>query len=87
MFLYGYKSAFNADDTGDAFLYGALGSTSDLMEKKHRILGWNIQEVQGKVRPSEKEVDSLGPDFREAWDAKFKEHPEKPLAIMALIAG
>lgn len=87
MFLYGYKSAFNADDTGDAFLHGALGSTSDLMKKKHRILGWNIQEVQGKVRPSESEVDSLGPDFREAWDAKFKDHPEKPLAVMALIAG
>ena len=87
MFLYAYKSSFNADDTGDAFMHGKLGSMEDLMRDNHKILGWNMQEIQGKVRPTENEVDLLGPEFRKAWDAEFKDYPDKPLAVMALAAG
>jgi len=84
---YGYKSTFSAEETGDALLYGRMGSMEDLIKEKHKILGWNAQEMQGKVRPSEEEIDALGPEFRRAWDAEFKDRPEKPLVVLNLIAG
>ncbi|KAF2437720.1 GMC oxidoreductase [Karstenula rhodostoma CBS 690.94] len=84
---YGYKSAFTADETGDALLYGRMGSIEDLIKQNHKILGWNAQEVQCKIRPNQEEVDSLGLEFREAWDAEFKDRPEKPLVVLNLIAG
>lgn len=84
---YGYKSNFTAEETGDALLHGRMGSMEELMKEKHKILGWNAQEVQSKVRPSEKEVDDLGPEFRKAWDAEFKDRPEKPLFVLNLVAA
>ena len=87
LMTYGYKSAFGPEDTGDAFIHGRMGSMEAHMKAKHKMLGWNAQEIQAKIRPSEEEVDSLGPAFREAWNAEFKDHPEKPLVIFALIAG
>lgn len=35
-------------------------------------------------RPTEEEVDALGPEFRKAWDRDFKNVPDRPLMIMAL---
>ena len=40
--------------------------------------------VEGKVRPTEKEVEALGPEFKAAWDKDFKEQKDRPLMIMAL---
>ncbi|KAJ4291645.1 hypothetical protein N0V90_009540 [Kalmusia sp. IMI 367209] len=84
---YGYKSSFAANETADALLYGRMGDMGELMKNKHKILGWNAQEVQGKFRPTETEVDALGPDFRKAWDFEFKNQPEKPVVVLSLIAG
>jgi alcohol oxidase len=44
----------------------------------------NICATEGKVRPTEEEVDKLGPEFRKAWDADFKNAPDRPIMIMAL---
>lgn len=87
LLAYGYKSTFTAHETGDALLSGQMGSMEDLMENKHKILGWNAQEVQGKIRPREEEVDALGPEFRKAWDAEFKDHPDKPMVVFTLVAA
>ena len=84
---YAYKSTFGAEDTGDALLYGKMGTMEELIKANHKILGWNAQELQGKFRPTEDEVDALGADFRKVWDVEFKDHPEKPLVVLNLIAG
>lgn len=37
---YGYKSSFSAEETGDALLYGRMGTIEDLIKQNHQILGW-----------------------------------------------
>ncbi|KAF2168715.1 GMC oxidoreductase [Zasmidium cellare ATCC 36951] len=48
------------------------------------LLGTNAMDGQGKFRPTEEEVDAIGPDFRKAWDRDFKDVPDRPLMILAL---
>lgn len=43
-----------------------------------------VYRIEGKVRPTEKEVEALGPEFKAAWDRDFKEQKDRPLMIMAL---
>lgn len=47
----------------------------------------NAQEVQCKIRPNAKEIDNLGPEFKDALDTEFGDKPEKPLVVPSLIAG
>jgi alcohol oxidase len=44
----------------------------------------NISRTAGKFRPTEEDVDALGPEFRAAWDRDFKEAKDRPLMIIAL---
>lgn len=41
-------------------------------------------DAEGKFRPTEAEVDALGPEFRKAWDKDWKNVPDRPLMIIAL---
>lgn len=74
-------------DTLDGVVFGRLGSLEDLMKANHKILGWNGQQIQGKVRPTEEEVAELGPEFQKAWHNEFKDYPEKPIVVFSVIAG
>lgn len=40
-----------------------------------------------KIRPTEKEIDEMGPTFRKAWDAYFKDKPDKPLMFGSVVNG
>jgi alcohol oxidase len=87
LIAYPYLNNLAAEETLDAFVFGRMGNSEDIIKSQHKILGWNAQDVQAKVRPTEAEVDALGPEFREAWDKEYKEHPGKPMAIFAPISG
>ncbi|KAK7719626.1 hypothetical protein SLS64_001803 [Diaporthe eres] len=87
LLVYPYFSNLAPADTLDKFIYGSQETQEKLIENKHKMLGWNAQEVQGKVRPNESEVAALGPEFQAAWDREFKPSPDKPLAIITAIAG
>lgn len=87
LLVYPYFSSLAPADTLDKFIYGSQETQAELIETKHKMLGWNAQEVQGKVRPTETEVAALGPEFQAAWDREFKPNPDKPLAIITAIAG
>ncbi|KAK4104041.1 GMC oxidoreductase [Parathielavia hyrcaniae] len=84
---YPYLNSLDAADTLDALIYGRMGSPEELIKAGHPMLGWNAQEVQGKVRPSDAEAAALGPQFKAAWDREFKDQPEKPMAVFTVIAG
>lgn len=75
------------DDTLDGLILGRKGSWEDLMKSENKMLGWNGQEVQVKIRPTDAEVAALGPEFQRAWDEEFKDYPDKPLVVMTLLAG
>lgn len=87
LLFYPYFSNLEPSDTLDKFIYGSQETQEELIKSKHEMLGWNAQEIQGKVRPTEAEVAALGPDFQAAWDREFKQIPDKPLAIISVIAG
>ncbi|KAI0472730.1 putative alcohol oxidase [Xylariaceae sp. FL0804] len=84
---YAYKNALNIDETLDGLVLGKMGSWEDIMKSNTKMMGWNGQEIQGKVRPSDDEVAALGPDFQKAWDQEFRNRPDKPLAIFNVVAG
>lgn len=85
LLLYGYKSGLAPEDTLDSLLYGQGEGLED--DVKARMLGWNAQDVQGRVRPSDDDIAGLGPEFQAAWDEEYKNFPEKPLALFTLIGG
>lgn len=87
LLVYSYFSNLAPLDTLDKFIYGSQETQEELIKTKHKMLGWNAQDIQGKVRPSETEVAALGLDFQAAWDREFKPIPDKPLAIITVIAG
>ncbi|SPQ20683.1 22534b16-5b0f-439d-a696-17feedea025a [Thermothielavioides terrestris] len=87
LLVYPYHNSLDATDTLDALVYGRMGSPEELIKEGHPMLGWNGQEVQGKVRPTDAEAAALGPAFKEAWDREFKDHPEKPIAIFTVLGG
>jgi alcohol oxidase len=63
----------------------------DLREKarlnKDPVLGWNACDVSLKMRPTEAEVDDLGPAFREAWNREFRDIPNRPLMLMSFVSA
>ncbi|KAI8628943.1 alcohol oxidase [Xylariaceae sp. FL1651] len=82
--LASYKSSMNEDETLDGLLAGRL-NPMELIQSNHKILGWNAQDVTCKLRPTEEDVASLGLEFQEAWNKEFKDKPNKPLMMMALV--
>lgn len=84
---YPYLNNMAVTDTLDGVVFGRLGSLEDLMKENHKMLGWNGQQIQGKVRPTEEEIAELGPEFQKAWDKEFKDYPEKPLVVFSVVAG
>lgn len=84
---YHYKSSMSVEETGDtAFRDPATGIASLLMSRSP-MLGWNGFDASSKIRPTETEVNSLGQDFRNAWDRDFKAHPAKPLGTVIMSTG
>lgn len=60
---YPYLNALVPSDTLDGLILGRMGSYENLIKNKEKMLGWNGQEIQGKIRPTEAEIAALGPDF------------------------
>ena len=40
-----------------------------------------------KMRPTQKELDSMGPGFTERWETFYKKNLDKPVAGIAVLAG
>ncbi|KAK8105089.1 hypothetical protein PG999_008448 [Apiospora kogelbergensis] len=82
--VYTYKTALPPDETGDALMAGRL-DVGELLRTKANILGWNMQDITCRLRPTDKDVATMGPEFQAAWDRDFKHNENKPLAMMASI--
>lgn len=77
----------DVNDTLDGLVFGRLGSMEDLIKNSSKLLGWNGEQVQGKVRPTDDEVAELGPAFQKVWDNDFRNFPDKPLMVFTILAG
>ncbi|RDA90935.1 hypothetical protein CP533_5358, partial [Ophiocordyceps camponoti-saundersi (nom. inval.)] len=84
---YPYLNDMSVTETLDGLYCGRMGEWEHLMRENDKILGWNGQQLQAKVRPTDSEVAALGPEFQKAWDEEFRDHPDKPLAVFSVVAG
>lgn len=81
--LWAYRTNLRPDETINGFQDGRF-DIDKAIKDANELLGTNGMDAQGKFRPTEKEVDALGPEFRKAWDRDFKDRPDRPLMILAL---
>ncbi|KAK8867485.1 alcohol oxidase [Apiospora arundinis] len=81
---YTYKTALDPEETADALMAGRL-DMGELMRTNADILGWNVQDVTCKLRPTEADIAALGPEFQAAWERDFKHKENKPMAMMAAL--
>lgn len=81
--LWAYRTNLSPKETINGFQDGRV-DIDDAIKQGDELLGTNGMDAQGKFRPTEAEVDALGPEFREAWDRDFKNAPDRPLMILAL---
>jgi alcohol oxidase len=86
LMVYPYYSSLNEDETLDALVSGRL-DVGEAIQKNASILGWNAQDVQGKLRPTDTEVAELGPAFQGMWDREYKNNFNKPLFLTALLCA
>lgn len=80
-----YRTNLKPDETIDGILSGRTDAAT-LIANNDKILGWNSIDVCAKVRPTDAEAASLGPEFKEAWERDFKNSPNKPLMLMGLVS-
>ena len=85
LLLYPYKTSLEPSQTIDDILSGRVDA-AELIKNKDKRLGWNSVDVCSKLRPTEDEVSALGPDFKEAWDRDYKNAPNRPLMLCALVS-
>lgn len=84
LITYPYYTNLNEEETLDALFSGRLDA-GDAIQKNASILGWNGQDVTGKLRPTDEEVAKLGPAFQAVWDEDYKNNANKPLLLTALV--
>jgi alcohol oxidase len=78
MVWYDYQSALGLDETvNEAGLNPEL--IGRWVQEKHPKSGWNGIGASYKVRPDDKEVASLGPDFQHHWNQNFVHGAPRPL--------
>ncbi|KAK5630339.1 hypothetical protein RRF57_006054 [Xylaria bambusicola] len=83
--MYPYNSSLRPDETLDS-LYSGRISLDNMIAAKHEMLSYGGVDVQSKLRPTEADVEALGPKFKAAWDKNFGDKPDKPLTIISPVA-
>ncbi|KAI2464166.1 putative alcohol oxidase [Annulohypoxylon bovei var. microspora] len=84
--MYGYESNLGPEETIEGIISGRL-SPEELIKDNAKILGWNSVDCQAKLRPTDTDIDNLGPEYKDAWNREFKDFPDKPLMMMSPVAG
>ncbi|KAI1421237.1 GMC oxidoreductase [Xylaria sp. FL1777] len=86
LFLYPFKTSLKPHETIDELISGRL-SWEEAAKRKDPRLGWNSVDVAGKLCLTEEEAAALGPEFKAAWDRDFKDKPNRPVMLMAMLNG
>ncbi|KAI1773250.1 GMC oxidoreductase [Hypoxylon cercidicola] len=86
LIAYVFNTSLGPEETGDALVTGRL-PIEDAIAQKHPHLGWNFVDICSKLRPTDAEIEAMGPEFQAAWDKDFKDLPNRPLMLMAVCSG
>ncbi|KAH8165135.1 hypothetical protein CIB48_g3111 [Xylaria polymorpha] len=84
LILFPFKTALEPHETLDELISGRL-SVKEATERKDPRLGWNTIDVAAKLRFTEEDAASLGPDFKAAWERDFKHKPNRPVVLLVLL--
>jgi alcohol oxidase len=84
--LYPYKTSLKPEQTIDGLLSGRK-DFGEAIQNKDPMLGWNAIDVCSKLRPSDAEVDQMGPQFKEHWDKDFKDRPSRPVMLCGVVSS
>lgn len=78
-----YRTCLTNRETINGIAHGKR-DVEAMVKSNDNLLGWNSMDASGKFRPKDRDVEALGPEFKEAWDRDFKPEPNRPLMITAL---
>ena len=81
--LYAYRTSLTPRETINGFVNGRF-DIQEAIKKNDELLGWNSMDASGKFRPTDADVEALGPEFKKAWETDFKNAPDRPLMIIAM---
>jgi alcohol oxidase len=85
LLLYPYRTNLKEHQTIDGILSGRKDA-AEMIKSNDKMLGWNAIDICAKLRPTEEEAASLGPEFQTAWDRDFKNAPNRPLVLCGLVS-
>ena len=81
-----YRTSLQPTETLDA-LWSGRRIQEAAIKDKDPLLGWNACDIYGQIRPTDEEVDQLGPHFMKAWDEDFKDYSNKPFMLIGTVSG
>ncbi len=81
--LWSYRTNLSPRECINGFQDGRW-DIDEAIRNSDELLGTNAMDAQAKLRPTEAEVEALGPEFKKAWDRDFKDAPNRPLMILAV---
>ena len=84
LMAYPCYSSLKEDETLDALISGRT-DPMELIKENASILGWNAQDVNIKLRPTQSEVAALGANFQDAWEREFEKTLNRPLVLGSLL--
>ena len=79
----------NETSTLDDFLRGDKDVQRELFAEwetspEKARLSSNAIDAGFKIRPTEEELKTMGPEFNELWDKYFKDKPDKPVMYVVV---
>ncbi|TRM68313.1 GMC oxidoreductase-domain-containing protein [Schizophyllum amplum] len=82
----------NESFTLDEFLRGDKETQKELFAEwesspEKARLSSNAIDAGFKIRPTEEELKTMGPEFNELWDKYFKDKPDKPVMFGSIVSG
>lgn len=86
LILLPFKTCLDPRETSDSFISGRV-TEEDLRNSNDKMLGWNSVEVSAKLQPSEADRERLDKDLLAAWERDYKDKPNRPMMLMAIING
>ncbi|CAD0097278.1 unnamed protein product [Aureobasidium mustum] len=82
--LYPYKTSLKPSESLDGLLSGRK-DFGEAIQNQDPMLGWNGIDVCSKIRPTDKEIEAMGPNFKEHWNRDFRDRPTRPVMLTGVV--
>ncbi|KAH8883203.1 alcohol dehydrogenase [Thozetella sp. PMI_491] len=80
-----YKTNLQPEHTNDALNKGTK-NRGEAIASNDPALGWNTIDFAAKIRPTDADLATLGPEFKAKYDRDFRDIPDRPLMLWAVVS-